>query len=379
MAWRPWPFAPRSEPVLIRGQAVRSRFRPQRPAALDDGAPAPEGPPAWERVSRRATGRLRLKVTALRDETPLARSIEYARVDGQPLRWQAGQHLTHCLRLDGREYRRPYSLCHAPGGAVAVTVKRLDEGKVSGYLTRELAVGDEVEVLPPAGDFLLPAQAPARMLLLAGGSGITPVRALLEAALALPQPPELWLLTVNRSAQDTIFAADLAELARRHPRLHWLRHEDERDAVLDAPALAALLGEVPPDAPAWLCGPAGLMAMATQVLRERGDAPIFREEFTAAPSPAADSAQLAPQPVVFTRSGREVRTKTGESLLEAGLRAGVALDYSCTVGGCGHCKVQLRRGEMQMDEPHCLSAAEQAQGWRLLCVGRALGPLELEA
>ncbi len=89
--------------------------------------------------------------------------------------------------------------------------------------------------------------------------------------------------------------------------------------------------------------------------------------------------ELPPQPVTFARSGVDFHTGTGELLLDAAERAGLDMPFSCTVGGCGECKQKLVSGEILLEEPNCLSAEEKAAGWRLMCVGRALSPLVIDA
>ncbi len=89
--------------------------------------------------------------------------------------------------------------------------------------------------------------------------------------------------------------------------------------------------------------------------------------------------ELPPQPVTFARSDVRFETGVGEVLLDAAERAGLDMPFSCTVGGCGECKQKLVSGDILLEEPNCLSAEELANGWRLMCVGRALSPLVIDA
>src|SRR5690606_34918695 len=97
------------------------------------------------------------------------------------------------------------------------------------------------------------------------------------------------------------------------------------------------------------------------------------------PAPRPQPRPTTPQTIVFTRSGRSVEQQPGESILDAGLRAGIALEYSCTVGGCGHCKVRVTDGIPLLNEPNCLSDAERSGGWTLACSACATAPLQIDA
>jgi ring-1,2-phenylacetyl-CoA epoxidase subunit PaaE len=203
------------------------------------------------------------------------------------------------------------------------------------------------------------------------------VISLAETALAREPQRPVRLVYVNRDPARAIFAARLQQLAGRYPMLQLVQHATA-DGRPDAAQLHALL-QPSPDAEHYLCGPQGLMDAGEAALRAAGVAAerIHRERFIPAPRP--QSRPTTPQTIVFTRSGRSVEQQPGESILEAGLRAGVKLDYSCTVGGCGHCKVRVTAGTPLLNEPNCLSDAERHDGWTLACSACATTPLQLDA
>ena len=87
----------------------------------------------------------------------------------------------------------------------------------------------------------------------------------------------------------------------------------------------------------------------------------------------------APQQLEFRASGRKVTQRPGETILDAGLRSGVKLDFSCTVGGCAACKIKVVSGDVTIDEPNCLSAQERAQGYVLGCSAHANESVVLDA
>jgi ferredoxin-NADP reductase len=150
-------------------------------------------------------------VDSLVDETPKARTISLSVPD-----WaghQAGQHLD--LRLtaeDGYQASREYSIASAPGEPLAITVERLDDGEVSPYLTEELQPGDELEVRGPVGGYFIwdPAMSGTTpLLLLAGGSGVVPLRAMLRHRSRVGSSVPVRLLYSVRNLSDVIYRSEL--------------------------------------------------------------------------------------------------------------------------------------------------------------------------
>jgi ferredoxin-NADP reductase len=159
-------------------------------------------------VHRRLTWQV-ATVTAVTQETPSVRTIELAVPD-----WpghQAGQHLDIRLTADdGYTAERSYSIASAPGEPVAITVERLEDGEISPYLTEELRVGDELELRGPVGGYFVwePAVA-GPLLLVAGGSGIVPLRAMLRERQRAGSDVPARLLYSSRTLPDVIYRAEL--------------------------------------------------------------------------------------------------------------------------------------------------------------------------
>ena len=338
----------------------------------------PRGAGPAQRWSLHAPAAPRMvQVVELRREAEDTVTLVLQPEDGRPMVFRAGQYLTHCFEIDGVACRRAYSISSAEGQALACTVKALPDGRVSRHVLTALKPGARYSVLGPSGDFQLPEDRQSPLVLLAGGSGITPVISLIETALTQLPQRSVRLVYVNREPAQAIFAKRLRELASRHPgfQIEAIATRDGRpDEAMLGRALASSV-----QAHYYLCGPQGLMDTAEASLRAKGiDAErIHRERFLPAPRP-----QLRPtvaQTLIFERSGRTVVQQPGESILDAGLRAGVRLDFSCTVGGCGHCKIKVRQGDTLLNEPNCLSDAERAGGWTLACSACATGPVTVDA
>ena len=331
-------------------------------------------------------------VRAVRKETAEATTLVLADPSGAPVRFEPGQFLTLLVTIEGVEHRRAYSICSSidDSETVAITAKRVAGGRVSGHVHERVAVGDVIPVLGPSGEFKVAIDTEARrtLVLVAGGSGITPILAIARAVLGHEPASRVALIYGNRGDDDIIFRGVLDELAAQHGDRLVLRHvlEEPRAIVatrgrLDRATVAAeldALGERTAGADYYVCGPAAAMAAVRDELAARGVSParVHEERFaTAERKPRASSAQR----LTLRVAGRshDVVVPPDGTILDAGLAAGVALPYSCAMGGCGACAVELTAGEVDLDEPNCLSPDERARGRILACVARPCSPCEV--
>lgn len=331
----------------------------------------------WQRHGE-ALPRRPVRVVELIRETPDAVTLVIEPTDGKPLAFHAGQYLTHFFVIDGVTHRRAYSLSSAEGGALACTLKCIPGGRVSTHVAQNLKPGDRYSVLGPSGEFTLPPQD-GPLAFVAAGSGITPCISLIETALAKnPQRP-IHLLYSSREPKAMIFAARLARIASAHPSLRLTPVFTATEARVDAARVNTWASEHP-DASFYLCGPEGLMQAAERGLRLLQVPPerIRREVFLAA-SQETRPRPAQPQEIFFRASNRRVEQRSGESILDAALREGIPIKFSCTVGGCGSCRVRVSAGECALNEPNCLTAEEKAQGYTLACSAFAAQPITVEA
>lgn len=364
--------------------ALVKSFRPSPAAAVT--IPRPPAPTTRWAKSASTVPRHRVRVSAIVPETAHAVTLVLQPVNGAPLPFRAGQYLTHCFDIDGATVKRAYSISVAEGDRLACTVKAIGGGRVSRFVHTELTVGYEYTVIGPSGDFLLPRAESTPLALLAAGSGITPVAALIDTALRTAPDRVIDLVYAARRQSEVIFAARLTELQRTHHGFTITQALSQPDdgwaglrGRLDAEQTAQLL-QVHPDAEIYLCGPEQMMADTTAALLADGvpAGRIHFERFYAAAQHTTPLPTL-PQPIEFRRSNLTIVAQPGETILEAGLRGGVKLDYSCTVGGCGACKVRMVSGAVGIDEPNCLSDAEKADGYTLSCSAYALQPAVIDA
>lgn len=378
----------------LRGHRAPATIARPRPSARAVEAPSPadRGGP----IARRA------RVARLVRETPDAVTIELALEDGAPLAFEPGQFLTLHLPIDGEIVRRAYSLSCARGeGRVAVTCKRVEGGRASSFVSERLREGDALEVHGPSGTFVAGrAQRPRHLVLVAGGSGITPCWSIARSVLADEPGARVTLVYGNRSERDVIFRDAIDALARREGArlrvVHVLSapegdHEGSR-GVLDEETFGAIArelglesrgpGEIGPPS-YFVCGPAAMMDAVRGALRALGVAPErIREERFQTPGERHAALPSAPQLVTVRRRAggaeRSFEVAPGATVLDAARARGVALPFSCAIGGCAACKCRVIEGEIAMDEPSCLTAEERAAGWVLTCVGHPTRETTLE-
>ncbi|MDQ7802207.1 ferredoxin--NADP reductase [Amycolatopsis sp. A133] len=314
-------------------------------------------------------------------ETPDARSVvfEIPPEHAPAFAYRAGQFLTLRIPSDRTgSVARCYSLSSAPHeDRVQVTVKRTDSGYGSSWICSSLKPGMQVEVLAPAGVFC-PASVDEDFLLFAGGSGITPVIAILKTALETGSG-RVVLVYANRDERSVIFAGELASLAKRYgDRLvvvHWLESVQGLPDVSQLRGLASAYTSFE----AFLCGPAPFMAAVREALGQLG-VPRDRvhvEKFTSLtgnpfeptdPEPVAESGE-APAALTVSLDGstRTLSWPRQRKLLDRLLDEGMDAPYSCREGQCSACACRVVSGEVKMLHNEVLDAEDMADGIVLAC------------
>jgi ferredoxin-NADP reductase len=345
----------------------------------------------WGQAQPRQT-RLRLRVAEVIEETPSTRTFVLAAPDGAvpALAYRAGQHLTLLVDANGTTHRRCYSFSSSPlaGGRPAVTVKRMADGTVSRHLHDQVRAGDTLTALEPTGEFTVATDPSAarHLVLVAGGVGITPLISIAETVLRAEPASRVTLLCGNRNEPEIVFRRRLEALAATFsPRLAVHHALDDAPAgwtglrgALDGARVLEALGGCAADG-YYVCGPEPMMQSvcaalaAAGVPRER----VHTERFAYASAATTRIPGHAAE-ITFAKSGRRATARPGQTILQAGLEAGLDLPYSCTMGGCGACKVRRTDGSVVMSEPNCLSEAEREAGFLLACCAYADTPVVIE-
>jgi 3-ketosteroid 9alpha-monooxygenase subunit B len=322
-----------------------------------------------------------LRITEVIEETPDARSLVF----GVPpelrdrFAYRPGQFLTLRVPHPTGDLARCYSLASDPGAGepLKVTVKRVADGRASGWLCDQVVAGSELEVLPPSGVFT-PGDAARDLLLAAAGSGVTPVMSILRAALR--GTARVALFYANRDQASVIFRDDLEALAAQHPGrlevIHWLESDRGLPSAADVTAWASGHG----DREAFVCGPEPFMALAERALADAGlpRQSVHVERFVslegdpfAAPEVALNAGELVEgEPVVEVTLDGETRRlgwKRDTPLLDVLLAVGLEAPYSCREGTCSACTCLVLDGEVKLLRNTVLEPADLADGYTLAC------------
>jgi 3-ketosteroid 9alpha-monooxygenase subunit B len=297
--------------------------------------------------------------------------------------YKPGQFLTLRIPSDRcGSVARCYSLSSSPvtGDKHAVTVKRTPGGYASHWIADNARPGTQLEVLPPAGLFT-PASLDGDFLLLAAGSGITPVMSILKSVLAAGRG-RIVLVYANRDESSIIFGTGLRELAAlAGPRLlvvHWL------DSVQGTPTSAGLQPLLRPFAgyQIFACGPDPYLAVVRDAAAAVGVPPrgVRVERFLSlqdnpfeAPEPGGDGVAARLQ-VTLDGQTRSLAWPAGARMLDVLIEAELDPPYSCREGVCGACACQLVAGQVDMAHNEVLEDADVADGYILACQSVAVTP-----
>jgi ferredoxin-NADP reductase len=255
------------------------------------------------------------------------------------------------------------------GDPFTVTVKRVPGGTMSNWMNDALAASDTIDVMPPAGRFVLRA-AEAPIIAFAGGSGITPVLSIVKTALAATTR-EVALVYANRDPGSIIFADVLEGLsAGSGGRLRVHHHLDSENGFLDAAACAALVGHRT-HADFYVCGPGPYMEVVEAGLERQGIDPgrLFVERFELPAEPSAASEKSETESVVIRLEGRRHRLgyQAGDTILDTARRNGLKPPFACEAGNCATCMAHLDEGCATMRANNALGADEVEAGWVLTC------------
>lgn len=302
-------------------------------------------------------------------------------------RFVQGQHLT--IRGDDGE-RRSFSICTTPrSGLLRIGVKKLPGGAFSEGVVDTLRVGDELDVMTPAGRFTttLDPASTKTYVAIAAGSGITPVISIVSTILESEPGAQVMLVYANRTHRTVMFLDDLHDLKDRFPDRFWLVHVLSREQQdvdlfsgrLDGDRLTRILDALMPagDVDEWfLCGPQQMVVDLRQVILDHGVEPhaIHTELFHADPVPRATEVVAAgvegAAHVTFKLDGRssDLELRPDDvGVLEAALRVRSDLPFACRGGVCGTCRAKLVEGTVEMDVNYALEPEEIEDGYVLTC------------
>jgi ring-1,2-phenylacetyl-CoA epoxidase subunit PaaE len=295
----------------------------------------------------------------------------------------AGQSLT----VRRGEEQRSYSICAPAGADPRIGVREVADGAVSGWLVHALKAGDTLEVQAPSGSFTPDLTVPGRHVLIAAGSGITPMMSIAASVLAADDQSTVTLLYGNRRSNTVMFADEVADLKDAHPArmqiVHVLSREPQEVELhsgrLDVQRLTALLPATV-DVPAvdhwWLCGPYQMVTGAIEVLRGLGVDPgrIHRELFWVGDDPPAEAThhdapvgEGASLTVILDGRSSTLTLPAGTPVLDGAQQARPDLPFACKGGVCGTCRARVTSGAAVMRRNYALEERETEAGYVLTC------------
>ncbi len=305
--------------------------------------------------------------------------------------FKPGQFISLGLEIDGKTEYRAYSISSLPKQtAIQLTVKRVDNGKVSNHIVDNLNPGDMVSVLKPAGSFNSVDNAPKRKVaLISAGCGITPVMSMSKQWLAQQDEMDINFIHMAKSPEKTIYFDELEQLDREFDQfdlkllLKDAKQSSHAQGRLDSQWLTTLCDDIL-ERSVYLCGPVQFMQDMESNLRDLGFdmAHFYQESFT--PAEAEESVEGAASTtdgsvtISVPAFGKEVELESGATLVDALEGAGLPIIVACRSGICGSCKCKVTEGEVVRTSQETLTADEIEQGYVLACSTTVKSSVEVE-
>ena len=293
-----------------------------------------------------------------------------------------GQHLPITLKIDGQYFTRRYTLSSTPSraGLYAISVKRAPGGRVSNWLHDRLQVGHKLAMESPAGEFYLDITAD-KLLLLAAGSGITPMISMLRYLYDNKRHIDICLYYQCRTREDIAFKSEIDYLQSVNPNLKVIVALTRPDELWGGPKRrldTQLLKGIPKvsERQVFACGPDEFMKYARCELLKLGvpKSHYHQETFNVAIIPQAEF-----RPVNLIVNGVAFLGDNQQPLLRQAEQAGVQLPYGCRAGFCGQCKVRVVSGCVDQQSASAVSAEEQMSNHVLTCCAVPLTDLVVES
>jgi ring-1,2-phenylacetyl-CoA epoxidase subunit PaaE len=333
-------------------------------------------------IKKSTEGMYSLTVSHIRQEANEAFTIEFSNVPMVFRDFSAGQHLTIKVNIKGEILYRTFSISSIPNtdNFLTLTIKKIRGGKVTNYLAENLKVGDGVEVTAPSGQFYLnpdPANQ-KHYVMIAGGSGITPIYSMIGTILKFEPKSNITLLYANRTSTSIIFIERLEQWIKQFPNQLQVKHflseeENPNDAItgyITRISLEELVNQYDKNKfDFYLCGPEIMTNKLIDDLAYLGivKEKIHRELFLINSKNQENVSQKAQVSAIVFGITYQFETQEGKTILQSGLDQDIPLPFSCQSGLCGMCKMKCTVGKVTMQNNQVLSEQDLKTGYILTC------------
>lgn len=333
-------------------------------------------------IKKSSDGLYLLTVSDIRKEANEAFTIEFVNVPSVFRDYSAGQHLTIKVNRHGEILYRTFSISSVPnaGNSLTLTIKKIKDGKVTNYLADSLRVGDTLEVTAPSGQFFINPE-PAHQkhyVMIAGGSGITPIYSMIGAILKFEPKSKITLLYANRNLNSIIFKEKLeqwtTEFSTQFEVKHFLSEEENPKKAIKGYITRIFLEEMlkqygKSKLDFYLCGPEIMTNKLLDDLASLGVAKdkIHRELFLITTQTQESASQKAQVSAKVLSKTYQFETQDGKTILQSGIEQNVPLPFSCQNGLCGICKMKCIQGRVIMKSNQVLTEQDLKDGYILTC------------
>jgi glycine betaine monooxygenase B len=327
-------------------------------------------------------------------ESPNARTLVFAPLAPARFSFDPGQYMNFAFRIDGETVERCYSISSSAANEsrIAITVKRVQGGRASGWLVDHFPVGTSVRANGPMGNFSLMELGGNPLVLISAGSGVTPMASMLRTMADLGTNADVVFLHYASTASEMLYRDEYASLAKRLPTVRIItvvtRSADGEiwTGATGRVTREMLLAHAPDIERRTIlcCGPTGFMSSVSQLARDLGipDSAYHEEKFDLSEHVALPGEQLSIGDqsfgIRFLKVDQTIQCSPDTTILRAAQAALIPMPSSCMRGACGTCRTKLISGSVDMKHAGGLRPRDIEKGWILPCCSRPTSYVELD-
>jgi len=335
-----------------------------------------------QHIKKSSDGLYSLTVSAIKHEANDAFTIRFGNVPDLFRNFSAGQHITIKAMLNGETLYRTFSLSCIPHSTdvASVTIKRIPNGRVTTWLYKNLQVGDTLQVTAPSGQFYLHPE-PANQkhfVMIAGGSGITPIYSMIGTILQFEPKSKITLLYANKNADSIIFKDKIDHWAKEYQAQFVIRHflsekaniEGATKGYVTRVSLEEIINQhTRQSLEFYICGPEVMTNKLVDDLTYLGieKSNIHRELFLLTTQLTPENSTKAKVSATVFGTAYTFETNGKQTILQSALAQNIPLPYSCQSGLCGMCRMKCTEGKVTMNNNQVLTEMDIKEGYILNC------------